>query len=602
MSYGSYFFDPVPQMNVVKEFTRGSDKEITGSTFRVTLNGTLVAGRGVNSSAAVRGLTEIDHLQDLLLEGLSCTGVTNQELQKEGIFSPMPECETGAQHFFVECDGNTIWDASGVRVNTITFEQGNWHDICNYSVELEFEGSGVCGSGVGTNVTDQTETWQITPSTEDSFYDIVIHSTGITDAHMREINYPVWTVTHSVSAAGNPTFDKSGCKKKSATDNAREFVVTKLGFNSDIVKSECILGFDEVKEYNHSRTVETDESAGRFSVTETWLVRPSGDGDHYKTYDSAAQDVWSVEIQKGTNAAITTATIRGTIQGFQDTHYAESDENLDEPGWAAATGEAIFGMQTDSGLSSECSGVYRVARSKLDTAKEHLDKIKSVFQDYDDSDFPNDTIIYRRMNYFASGDSFRIMNPRPTDESISYSPANGTINYSFTFNDKPFLSIPNSIFENITINDTNAADKIAEIGVIGRPLGPILQSVGTVTSQRRTVAIDIVVKPTGYVPAKGFGANLPAIGFVEDDEGEPTDVMTNQQDISVSGCGYLSQAPSEHVNNWIESFNPKYCNNGLIVYKTEDSENWEPMLGKYGRRVSWVFTPCNPSDLEDDYA
>ena len=22
----------------------------------------------------------------------------------------MPECETGAQHFFVECDGNTIWE------------------------------------------------------------------------------------------------------------------------------------------------------------------------------------------------------------------------------------------------------------------------------------------------------------------------------------------------------------------------------------------------------------------------------------------------------------------------------------------------------------
>jgi len=403
---------------------------------------------------------------------------------------------------------------------------------------------------------------------------------------MREINYPVWNVSHTVAAVGKAVFDKDGCKKKSATESAREFVVTKLGFNSDVVKSECILGFDEVKEYNHSRTVEQDEAAGRFSVTESWLVRPSGDGDHYKTYDTEAKDTWSVDIQRGTNAAITTATIRGTIQGFEDVHFSESDTNLDEPGWAAATGVAIFGMVATGTLSSDCSGVYRVARSKLDTAKEHLEKIRSVFQDYDDLDFPNDTIIYRRMNYFASGESFRYMNPRPVDHSIAYSPANGTINYSYTFNDKPFLSIPNTIFENVAINDTNATDKVAEIGVIGRPLGPILQSLGTVTSQKRTVSVDVVVKPTGYVKAKGFGSNLP---FTASGIG-----------MSVSGCGYLAQAPSVEVNNWITSFNPSYCNNGLLVYKTEDTENWEPMTGKYGRRVSWVFTPCNPTDLDGD--
>lgn len=559
MSYGSYFFDPVPQMNVTKEFTRGSDREITGSTWRITLNGTLVAGRGVNSSSPVKGLPEIDHLQDLLVAGLSCTGT--------GV------CETGQERFLITCDSNTILDASGVRVNSITFEEGNWYDISNYNVELEFDGTGICGSSSSANVTDQTETWSIQPSTDDSFYDITISATGSSESSLREINYPVWTVTHAVSAAGTPTFDAQGCKEKSGTDNAREFVVDKLGFNSNIVKSECILGFDEVKEYNHSRTVETDEATGRFSVTETWLVRPSGDGDHYKSTDSAAKDTWGVDIQKGTNAAITTAVIRGTIQGFEDVHFAESDENLNEPGWAAATGVPIFGKPENGGLSSECSGVYRVARSKIDTAKEHLEKIRP-------------DVIYNRMNFFASGESFRFMNPRPTDESIAYSPANGTINYSFTFNDKPFLAIPNSIFENVSVNDTNATDKVAEIAVIGRPLGPILQSVGTVTSQKRTVALDVVVKPTGYVAAKGNGSNLP---FTPSGIG-----------MSVSGCGYLAQAPSSHANNWIESFNPEYCNNGLIVYKTEDTESWEPMLGKYGRRVSWVFTPCNPSDLEDD--
>ena len=113
-----------------------------------------------------------------------------------------------------------------------------------------------------------------------------------------------------------------------------------------------------------------------------------------------------------------------------------------------------------------------------------------------------------------------------------------------------------------------------------------MQSLGTVTSQKRTVSVDVVVKPTGYVKAKGFGSNLP---FTASGIG-----------MSVSGCGYLAQAPSVEVNNWITSFNPSYCNNGLLVYKTEDTENWEPMTGKYGRRVSWVFTPCNPTDLDGD--
>ena len=72
MTYGDYRFDPVPLINVTKEFSRGKNRQITGLIYRATLTGSVVAGKGVNTNNPDQnGIVEVDSLQDQLFEGLT---------------------------------------------------------------------------------------------------------------------------------------------------------------------------------------------------------------------------------------------------------------------------------------------------------------------------------------------------------------------------------------------------------------------------------------------------------------------------------------------------------------------------------------------------
>jgi hypothetical protein len=532
MKYGDYQFDPVPLMNVTKEFARGKNQEITGITYRATLQGSVVAGRGVNSDGTgANGIGQVDILQDELIEGMIA-------FPGAGAVACPDEAQKvhGIATFDVKCGVTELWYATGVRVNSIDFDAGVWVDKSDYTIELEWDGTGL----PGLNISDFTESWSISPAENTSYFDIyTINPTGST-LDYEERHVPTWNVTHDVSAVGKATVDSSGCVVKASAQVAAEDIHGYLGLDEEIVKGMCVLCFkDGVHAFNHSRSVERDEVVGSYSVSESWLVRPSGLTDNMPLYD----DTYTVDIQKGTQAAVTSATIRGNIQGFQETAFC-------------------------SGTDPCVDGSYNVASHKYENAKSGLQAAVARLH----ASYP-DTVIYRRMNYFASGDAYRPFNHGPTEHTITHDPGNGAISYSFTYNDKPKLCGIDTIFENFTISDTNQSDKIAEIGVIGRASGPIIQSLGTTTARRRSVSIDLVVVP-----------NLT-------DFASPSPSQSAQLGCG-SGCVSLGAAPSEAANAVVASFDPASCGQELTSYKTEDTENWEPLIGKYSRRVGWVFTAC----------
>ena len=59
-----------------------------------------------------------------------------------------------------------------------------------------------------------------------------------------------------------------------------------------------------------------------------------------------------------------------------------------------------------------------------------------------------------------------------------------------------------------------------------------------------------------------------------------------------SGCDALGAAPSQAAETIISSFDPSRCGDNILSFKTGDSENWEPLTGKYSRRVDFTFTEC----------
>tara|TARA_Y100000004_G_scaffold56052_1_gene62420 strand:- start:1047 stop:2708 length:1662 start_codon:yes stop_codon:yes gene_type:complete len=540
MTYGDYRFDPVPLINVTKEFSRGKNRQITGLVYKATLTGSVVAGKGVNTNNPDQnGIVEIDSLQDQLFEGLTVLHNDDSDACGEN-----QQKVDGFAHFNVTCGGETLWDVSGVRVNSIEFEADVWVDKSDYTIELEWDGSGISG----LNVEDFQETWDMSPAENTNYFELgYTAATGSSMSDYYEKHTPTWNLTHTLSAIGKPVVDEDGCVTKSGSTVAAEGIQQFLGFDENVAKSNCVLCFDAgVFAWNHSRSVERDEVAGRFGVTETWLVRPSGING--STESLPYSDTFSVDVQKGTQAAVTTATIRGTVEGYQETFFCSGASPLEDDPCAG--------------------GQYGVLTNKYDNAKIGLDNARARIN----SQFA-ETLIYRRMNYFASGEAYRPMNVNPTEHTITHDPAAGTIQYSFTFDDKPKLCAANSLYENYTINDTNQADRIAEIPVIGRVAGPILQSLGTSTVRRRNLAIDLVVAP-----------NLTPYD-------EPTAVQSATEGCG-SGCDSLGAAPSDAADIVIASFNPASCDPDILSFKTEDSENWEPLTGKYSRRVVWTFTEC----------
>jgi hypothetical protein len=544
MTYGDYQFDPVPLINVTKEFARGKNREITGVTYRATLTGSVVGGRGVNSNnPGNNGIVEIDSLQDQLFEGLTALKSTDEDVCGEN-----QQRVDGFANFNVKCDDEDLWLASGVRVNSIEFEADVWVDKSDYTIELEWDGSGVSG----INVDEFQETWNMSPAENTNYFELAYSApTGASQSSYYEYHTPTWNLTHNVSAVGKPLVDENGCVVKSGAQVAAEGIKQFIGFDSGIAEAQCVLCFSNgVFAWNHARSIETDEVAGRYGVNETWLVRPSGINGSTESSRDIYQDTFSVDIQKGSQAAITTATIRGTVQGFEEVVYC--------------SGEASPPIEGDL-----CAGgVYGIRSSKYENAKNGFANAQAKI----DSQFA-ETLIYRRVNFFASGEAYRPLNLNPTEHTITHDPAAGTVQYSFTFNDKPKLCAANSIYENYSISDTNAADKIAEIGVIGRVAGPILQSLGTTTVRRRNLTIDLVIAPN----------------LTEYDS--PTAVQSATTGCG-SGCDSMGAAPSEEADWIVKSFDPAACDPDLLSFKTEDSQNWEPLTGKYSRRVGWTFTEC----------
>ena len=358
--------------------------------------------------------------------------------------------------------------------------------------------------------------------------------TGAGQMSYIEKHVPTWNVSHTVSAIGKAQVDEKGCVEKSSADRAAETVQSYLGLDEQVVRAMCVVCFKNgVNAWNHSRSIERDEVEGRYSVTENWLIRASGVNESTTNYPWS--DTFTVDVAKGTQAAITTATIRGTIQGFEEIEHC-------------------------SGTDPCVDGMYAIASFKYENAKRGFDVTQQRVVDSPGQPF-QENVIFRRMNYFASGESYRPMNLNPTDHSITHDPANGAINYSYTFNDKPKLCAANTIFENYSVSDTNQADRIAEIGVIGRVAGPILQSLGTTTVRRRNISIDMVVVPnlTPYVDPEPVQSAIEGCG---------------------SGCDALGAAPSQAAETIISSFDPSRCGDNILSFKTGDSENWEPLTGK----------------------
>ena len=141
------------------------------------------------------------------------------------------------------------------------------------------------------------------------------------------------------------------------------------------------------------------------------------------------------------------------------------------------------------------------------------------------------------------------LNPTPTSISRTDNKSDGTISFSYTFDDKEIsVDFPCATSQTVNINDTNVDGLnqiVAILAVIAKSDGPVVQDMRTTNEKTRSVSLDLQIKK-------------------ED----------NCRDTKPDGISWL-------VTN--------YPPNSDTYYRTNASDSWSPSTGAYSANVDFVW-------------
>jgi hypothetical protein len=289
--YDSKRLIPAPFVTFNKVYNKTGDGQLVGSTFSISLKGTIVSYKGSPTTTGTfwtsggypndevltdeEGLKAIIRKQEAIRDLFSTEGLT-LEVQSADGSQPM------------KCNP---------RLVSIDFTDGLWYNRCEYTIQLEADIVYVNGTELGEdnftqNLAEASETWSI-ETNEDQAESVEQNRT--------------YRLSHSVSATGRRFYDDTGLMQKDAWKWARDWVVPKLGFDATIALSS---GVNSLPSYyggfNHVRNEEVGESTGSFSVSETWILA-SG---------NVLED-FTVETSTNATEGITTVSIQGNITGLE---------------------------------------------------------------------------------------------------------------------------------------------------------------------------------------------------------------------------------------------------------------------------------------------
>lgn len=487
MYYGNYRLEPAPLFTSTFGPLKNGDGEAVGSAHSITLDGWLV---NLNS-------------------GLS--GILAYQYDLRTAFAQ------DGQLFQVLCGGEVLFECyPRIRPEGITFSQSpdNWTRTSPYSLTLDFDLE-VDGDEFSSLhppfIQNSSESWTIEPVEDKNWFQFETSTTT-------DIPPYQFRVSHNVAAVGVAHWDAGGLTTK-AWEHAKEYVQSRLGFQSDKVASENILNLNEAQltPYNHIRTVTSDEKEGNYNVSETWLViDPTISSPNLHAIED-----FTIEARINREDSENFVTINGTIEGLESRVYSPD---------------------------------FNITESKYEAAKDYWEMVADSLR------------ILPRVLEIASQHSITL-NPLPNVKVVTHSPSQGIISYSYDYDDSPCNCIEGSKFESIVVTDNRPVDVFASLGVIGRPQGPILQDLNTVTSFTRDVAIEITME--------------------RDDECEcPSDGISNF-------LQFNNLNPHDQVEPIICSFQDDLEATYDQIFVTNDSESWDVKQARYTRNISWIAQNCD---------
>jgi len=199
--------------------------------------------------------------------------------------------------------------------------------------------------------------------------------------------------------------------------------------------------------YNLTRRQSIDVHTGTFSITDDFIIAPTG---------STALETWNISYDSSNDSSSPTVSVQGTIKGLTQMSVDAQTRNYTELG------------------TTPNSGAIDAALSRYHEISNNLD--------YGVCD------LYTRAQTAAPHN----LNSGPVSISFSTNDITGEVSYTVTYDARPYNFFTGVLTESINVEDTLPGDSYTTIPILGRPTGPILQYLYGRTEYRRTLSIDLL--------------------------------------------------------------------------------------------------------------
>ena len=307
-----------------------------------------------------------------------------------------------------------------------------------------------------------------------------------------------YKINHNISAKGKRLFDISGFLLREPWENAKQWALSKQGINSYIVHSGIHNIPNHYQEYDYVKTEAIEELGGQYTFNESWTLS-----------SGVAIESYEVSLTKGINQGVKNINIQGTIRGL----------DLNDP-------------------SNGISGQDRINNAE--------DKFSSL---------SGQNLFYIRSQNHLTKFSNGFLHSLPVQESISRNPSTGVLNYSFEYDNRPSGLIDGVLFEVINVNYIHPNESFASIFVLGRPHGPVLQSLETSEARQKTVNIELVKEPS-------FDHN---------------------------NIGNSFKFPYNLISGLISGLDPMVTDGAIKSFKGQPNESYDPFSGRASFSLNWTY-------------
>lgn len=405
MTYDSLKVTPCPLVEIRKQIDTNEDGTTLGNTYQLVLKGKLVAHKGSPTSSGTWNTGPGDLPEETLTPDQKLRSILRKQQALRELFA-----RQGKSLEIQPWDGSAPIKCNP-RVLGISFPEGIWVEVCDYQIDLEADvlyGPIANESELSHYLRSASEEWTVEPQED-----------GRT-----------WRLSHTLEAQGKRHYDETGTVLRSAHEEARAWVQTRMGLDSSMLVCSGVLDGNGLSAYDYRRTQASSTTAGTFRVNENWVaVNASGEAPVIEEY--------TVDVrtdQDGRNAV----TIQGSIQGLE------------------ARDNSTYALLSDRWTNASSKWTSNV-QPILKTRAEQMTGLT--------------------------------LRATPQSTQVSYNRVAGTINYDWSYDD----SCVNSDYRRyrVEITDDHAADVFAKLPVPGRVIGPVLQGLSTVTAKSRTIQIEI---------------------------------------------------------------------------------------------------------------